>query len=208
MLKPVLTLSLAAALALPAFSAQAQRMYKCVDSSGKVYYTQIPPKECQGQSTQELSKQGRIVKENVVLTPEQRAAKEAEAKKKAEADRIAGEERRKAMALLNTYSSEQDIEDARARSLKAVDDAIKVAERRIAEAQKRRDGFEKEKEFYAKKAPPPKLQQDIQQTELEMKNQKELADAKRKEVSTINAKYDDDKRRFHELTTARASGKR
>jgi hypothetical protein len=207
MLKPVVLLSLAAALSLPAASAQAQRMYKCVDAKGKVYYTQIPPKECQGQTTQELSKQGRIVKENVVLTPEQLAARDAQAKKKAEEDRAAADDRRKATALLNTYASEKDIEDARSRALKVVDDAIKAAERRVAEAQKRREGFEKEKEFYAKKAPPPKLQQDIQQTELEIKNQRELADAKKKEVGTINAKYDEDKRRYHELT-ARAPGKR
>jgi len=200
MLKPASAFLLAAALALPAASVQAQRTYKCTDAKGKVYYTQIPPKECLGHTTQELSKQGRVVRENVVLTPEQKAAKEAEAKKKTEQDRLASEERRKAAALLNTYSSEKDIEEARARALKQVEDAIRTAESRVVEAQKRRAGFEKEKEFYAKKAPPPKLQQDIQQTELEMKNQRELADAKKKEIGTINAKYDDDKRRYLDLT--------
>jgi hypothetical protein len=206
MLKSASLLAAAAVLTLAAGAAQAQRMYKCTDPQGKVYYTQIPPKECQGLTTQEMSKQGRVVKENVVLTPEQRAAQEAEKKKKAEQERLAGEERRRAAALLNTYSSEKDIEEARSRALKQLDETIRAAENRVAEAEKRRAGFEKEKEFYAKKAPPPKLQQDIQQLELEIQNQRELADSKKKEIGNINAKYDEDRKRYLELT--RSSAKR
>ena len=197
-------LRLLAALALlaPAIAAQAQpgRMFKCVDPQGKTYYTQVPPKECQGQTTQELSRQGIVKKQNEVLTPEQIAAREAETKKKAEEDRLAGEERRKNMALLNTYSSEKDIEEARARALKQAQEQIAATEKSIAEGEKRRESFEKEKEFYVKKPMPQKLEQDIQNNEIAIKNNRGLLDAKKKEIVTINAKYDDDKRRFIELT--------
>ena len=118
----------------------------------------------------------------------------------AEEDRLAGEERRKNMALLNTYSSEKDIEEARTRALRQAEEAIKQTEKRITEAEKRRKDFEREKEFYAKKGPPPKLLQDIQNAEIELKNQHDLLDAKRKEIGTINARYDEDKRRYLELT--------
>jgi hypothetical protein len=196
-------LYLAAALAaLPVASAHAQRMYKCVDAKGKVYYTQIPPKECQGQATQELSRQGRVVKEHEVITPEKQAAREAERKRKAEQEKLAGEERRKAAALLNTYSSEKDIEDARRRALKLAEDAIKASEKRITDAQKRRATYEKEKEFYAKTKLPEKLLQDIQNADLEIKNQQELMGLKKKEIGSINARYDDDRRRYVELTRA------
>ena len=56
----IVVLSLAAAS--PALAQQ--RMYKCVDDKGKVYYTQVPPKECLGKETQELSRQGQVVKRN------------------------------------------------------------------------------------------------------------------------------------------------
>ena len=39
-------------------AAAQQRMYKCVDARGKVYYTQVPPPECLGRDTQELDKSG------------------------------------------------------------------------------------------------------------------------------------------------------
>src|SRR5438093_12194896 len=37
-------------LALAPAAAQ-ERMYKCVDARGKVYYTQVPPPECLGRDT-------------------------------------------------------------------------------------------------------------------------------------------------------------
>ena len=184
-------------------TAQAQqKIYRCVDAKGKTYVTQTPPPECLGKTTQELSGQGRVVKENKVLTPEQIAAQEADKKQKTEQDQRTQEERRKNAALLNTYSSVKDIDEARTRALKQAEDAIKQTSTRIGEAQKRRDGLEKEKEFYAKKGAPPKLQQDIENADNELKNQRELLDAKKKEIATINTRYDGDKLRYTELTKA------
>src|SRR3989442_12863517 len=108
-------------------AAAQQRMYKCVDARGKVYYTQVPPPECLGRDTQELDKSGTPMRKSqtpAALTPEQQRAREAELKKKIEAEERAKEERRKNTALLNTYSSEKDIDDARARALKEAELAI------------------------------------------------------------------------------------
>ncbi len=189
-------------------AAAQQRMYKCVDARGKVYYTQVPPPECLGRDTQELDKSGTPMRKSqtpAALTPEQQRAREAELKKKIEAEERAKEERRKNTALLNTYSSEKDIDDARGRALKEAQAAIADTEKRIAEAQKRKKELESEKEFYVKKPMPLRLKQDIANNEIEIKNQTELLDAKKKEISIINAKYDSDKRRYVELT---AQGKK
>lgn len=191
--------ALAVVVAAPGALAQA-KMYKCVDASGKTYYTQTPPKECTGRTLDELDKRGNVTRRNEVLTPEQQAAREAARKKKIEDDTAAKEERRKNTALLNTYSSEQDVEEARTRALKAGNEAIKDTEKRIANGEKRRATLEQEMEFYKKAALPPKLKQDLQNNENEIKNQKELLDVKKKELGLINAKYDEDKRRFLELT--------
>lgn len=203
---PLIAITAAAMLVL-SDGAHAQRMYKCVDAQGKTYYTQTPPKECLGRTMEEMDKRGNVTRRNEVLTPEQQAAREVERKKKAAEEAAAKEERRKNAALLNTYSSEKDIEDARARALKNGGDAIKETEKRIADAQARRKKLEQEKEFYKKGPAPAKLTQDIQQNEVEIKNQQELLEVKKKELVTINAKYDEDKRRYLELTQSGAGRK-
>ena len=195
--------SVLALAAMPA-SAQSQKMYKCKDSKGKTYYTQTPPAECLGKEMDELSTQGRVLKKREgALTPEQLAAREAEEKRKKEEEALAREEKRKNQALLNTYSSEKDIEDGRQRALKQSEQAAKEIEKRIAETQKRAKALAAEKEFYLKKPMPKKLQDDIKNNDMDLKTQEEALAAKKKELGEINAKYDEDKRRYLQLTGAK-----
>ncbi len=192
-------------------AAAQERMYKCVDARGKVYYTQVPPPECLGRDTQELNKSGTLIRKNpavIPLSPAQEQAREAERRKKIEDEEKSKEERRKNLALLNTYSSEKDIEDARARSLAEAQGAIEDTERSIAGAQKRQKELEAEKEFYVKKPMPFKLKQEIANNEIQIRNQTVLLDAKKKEISTINAKYDEDRRRYIELTSGKGAAQR
>lgn len=188
-------------LTLPAHGQAPKRMYKCTDAKGKVYVTQTPPPECLGRPTDVLNSRGAVVaRDEGALTAEQAAQRDEEKKRKAEQDAAAKEERRRSAALLNTYSNERDIEDARARALKENDAAIKQTETKIADVLKRQKQLEGEKEFYVKKGLPGKLQDDLRNNEIELKNQQELLEAKKKQSATINAKYDDDKKRYLELT--------
>ena len=192
-------------------AAAQERMYKCVDARGKVYYTQVPPPECLGRDTQELNKSGTLIRKNpaaIRLSPAQEKAREAERRKKIEDEERSKEERRKNLALLNTYSSEKDIEDARARSLAEAQGAIEDTERSIAGGQKRQKELEAEKEFYVKKPMPFKLKQEIANNEIQIRNQTVLLDAKKKEINTINAKYDEDRRRYIELTSGKPASQR
>ena len=185
---------------IPGLAAAQTGMYKCVDAKGKTYYTQVPPKECLGRATEELSRGGQVIRRNEVITPEQRAAAEEEKKKKAELEQRDRAETRKNMALLNTYSSEKEVEDTRARALKENEAAIKDIENKIAGAMKTRKNFESEKEFYKNKPLPPKLQDDIRNNDSVINSQQQLLEAKKKEVIHINARYDEDKKRYVELT--------
>jgi len=182
-------------------------MYKCVDAKGKIYYTQTPPRECLGRDIEELSRQGRVTKTLVApQTAEEKAAQEEERKKKQEQEAITREEKRKNQALLNTYPAEKDIEEARVRALKDNELAIKETQYRLAGEEKRKKELDAEKEFYVKKPMPPKLGDDIKTNEVQLKNQRELLEAQKKQVATINAKYDEDKKRFLELTRGSPSG--
>lgn len=203
-IRTTLQAALIVAAAACASTAMAQaKLYKWTDANGKVHYTDKLPTESAGRASEELNKHGTVMRKNSApLTAEERADREQERKRKLEEAAVAKEQRRKDLALLNTYSTERDIEEARARALKANEEAIKDAERKLAEARKRGEKLKAEAEFYAKAPMPRQLQQDISINELEIKAQTEVAEAKRKDVVAINAKYDDDKRRFDDLTRA------
>ncbi len=194
----------AAALAGPA---AAQKLYKYTDANGKVVYTDKMPSEASGKANEQLNRQGTVTKRNdAAPTADQAAAKEAERKAKLDQEVAAKEEKRKNMALLNTYSSEQDIADARARALQVNVDAIKEAEQKLGEVQKRQKTLADEAEFFKKKPMPAVLKQDIQVNEAAIASHTELVDKKKKETEAINAKYDEDLRRFRELVKSGAVG--
>jgi Domain of unknown function (DUF4124) len=210
MLRSAVLLLFTAAAVAPAWAQQPQKMYKCVDSKGKVYYTQLPPPECVGRASQEMSKSGTVVikRNEAPPTAEQRAKmeadKEAERKRKIEEEQRKKDEQRQTAALLNTYTNEKDIEEARTWALKENAAAIAETEKRIQAALKRQQELSAQKG----KAPVKKLEEDLQSVEVEIKNQQDALEARRKKESTINAKYDDDKRRFVELTRKQAPAKK
>jgi len=194
----------AACLATPAI---AQQLYKYTDpATGRTIYTDKVPAEQAGKANEQLSRQGMVVKRNeAALTAEQIAAREAERKRKFDEDIAAKEEKRKNQALLNTYPREKDIDEARERAIKANEDAVKDAERKLADVQKRKQALAAEAEFYAKRPMPAQLKRDVQQNEVELKATTELVEKKKQEIDAINARYDEDQRRYRELTKAGAS---
>jgi hypothetical protein len=196
----ILVFAILLALAVAPASAQSGPIKKCVDSKGKTYYTQTPPPECLGKEVEDLSKQGNVIRrQEAMLTPEQLAAREAEEKRKKEAEAQAKEEKRKNQALLNTYATEKDIEDGRKRALDQAEQATKEIQKHIAESKKRAKALEAEKEFYAKKPMPKKLQDDIRNNEADIQLQESSLAGRKKELDEINAKYDEDLRRYREL---------
>jgi hypothetical protein len=196
---------IAAALALP-LAAQAQTTYRCTGSDGKKYYGSTIPMQCGGQPVEQLNSQGRVMRR---IDPEgdekAKAEKEAVEAKKREEEIATREETRRSRALLATYTSERDIEDARTRALADNQKAVIDVQGKIDAIKKRRAGFDKELEFYKGKEPPQRLTSDIKNAEIDLKAQEDLMAAKKKEVASINSKYDEDKKRYQELT---AKGKK
>ena len=185
--------------------------YRCVGKDGKKYYGSTLPPACIGEPVEQLNTSGMVVRR---INPEgdekERAVKEAEAKKKREDEAGAREAARRNRALLATYTSEQDIDEARSRALADNEKALKDVELRIDAIRKRQASYGKELEFYkgSNKA-PARLQDDIRDAEIDLQAQENLLAAKKKDVDTINAKYDLDKQRYLELTgkDAAARGK-
>ena len=203
-LKIVIALAVVAS-ALP-LALQAQSIH-CVGKDGKKYFGQTVPPQCLGQAVEYVDKSGNVVKRvAAALTPEQRAAREAEDRKNAEAAALAKDEARRNRALIETYTSEKDIDFARQRTLKDNEVVVKEIESRVGQIEKRGQELQKEMEFYqGKNKPPAKLAEDVKNNEIDLNSQRQLLTAKKKEVDSINAKYDDDKKRFIELSKGSAA---
>jgi hypothetical protein len=201
MLRALLAAGLGLALAAAASDSLAQS-FRCVGKDGRKYYGQTVPPQCAGVPVEQLNKQGVVVKR---IDPQADAArqaqKEADESRKRQEDAATKEETRRNRALLATYTSEADIEAARKRALADNERAVQEVETRIGFIKKRQADLAKEQEFYkGKSKPPAKLDEDVKNAEIDLRAQQSLLEAKRKEVNSINAKYDEDKRRFAELT--------
>ncbi len=172
-----------AILALP-FAAQAQS-FRCVGSDGKKYYGSSVPPQCLGRPVEELNAQGMVSKRfDAAASADERAKKEAEDADRKKREAISKEQGRKDNALLASYTSEKDIEAARGRALEGVLKATAEVEERIAALKKRRG------------AP----NQDVKTIDVDLKAQEGLLAVKRKEMDSINTKYDEDKKRYIEIT--------
>ncbi len=161
----------ALAIAILALPFAAQaQSYRCVGADGKKYYGSSVPPQCLGRPVEELNAQGMVSKRFDAA-----ASADERAKK---------EQGRKDNALLASYTSEKDIEAARGRALEGVLKATAEVEERIAALKKRRG------------AP----NQDVKTIDVDLKAQEGLLAVKRKEMDSINAKYDEDKKRYIEIT--------
>jgi chromosome segregation ATPase len=207
----------AAALMLAPLAAHAQPKeqytYRCTGKDGRKHYGQTLPQACLGRPLELINKQGLVVKR---IDPEAeekaRIAKEADAEKKREMDAAQKDAMRRNQALLATYTSEKDIEESRARALREHKYQLEEVENRIDEIKKRQARFEKDLAVYkeaGKGEPPSRLREEITNAQIDLKAQQGLLDAKKKEAAGINARYDEDRRRYREAIGAapRASTK-
>jgi hypothetical protein len=205
---PYLAVFAATALMVAPLVAQAQNRdeytYRCTSKDNKKYYGQTIPPPCIGQPLELINKQGMVVGR---IDPEgdekARVAKEAEAQKKREMEAAQKDAQRRHRALLATYTSEKDIEEARTRALSEHHNQVQEVEGRIDAIRKRQARHEKDLELYkdgGKGDPPARLKEEVTNAEIDLRAQETLLAAKKREAEGINARYDEDRRRYQEAT--------
>jgi hypothetical protein len=206
---PYLAVLAATGLMIAPLVAQAQKRdeqytYRCTGKDAKKYYGQTIPPACLGQPLELINKQGMVVKRIDPQGDEKaRLAKEAEEQKRREMEVAQKDAQRRHRALLATYTSEKDIEEARGRALREHQMQLQEVETRIEAIRKRQAHHEKDLELYkesGKGTPPARLQEEITNAEIDLKAQETLLAAKKKEAEGINARYNDDRRRYQEAT--------
>jgi hypothetical protein len=102
-----------------------QKIYKCQNEKGEIYFSQTyDPAKCGGGGAQ-LNAQGVAVKSiDRIKTPEEIAAEKAQAEKEAEAKRIADAQAHQDQVLMQSYASEDELVRVHQDELKVLDTEI------------------------------------------------------------------------------------
>lgn len=204
--RTLVSLTIAAVLAGPALAQKKPKpggsgpvMYKCVDGRGKVFYSDQFTTECR--QPQEMNRQGRVVKKYETLRPgvaPKPAADEGGGRKDS------AERQRRDRALTATYTSEEEIDLARDRSLAIPLQAVKTAETRLAKANQELFDLKLQADRLAgqQKAIPPHLLEEIDAKQKEVSALEADLQQKKNYVESVRARYEADKLRYRELKTA------
>ncbi len=191
---------LAAWLALGALSAAAAGVYKWTDDQGVVHYSDQMPADAVNRGGVVFDKQGRQIKKiDATLTPAQAKAKEVEDERLRVIAKVQEDKARRDLALVHSYTSEEEIDFARIRALLAVESQLKSAEAYVADLTKRQQDLKKNKLEYGAKPVPPTLDSELAGLDEELARQDKVLAQRRAEITAINTKYEADKLRWREL---------
>ena len=204
-MKSHIFIALAATLALATSGASgAAKLYKWVDEKGQVHYSESMPPEYKDKSSTELDKRGRVLRKNEAAPPVETARLDDDAlvRKRLEEKRLY-QQRRRDSALINTYTTEAEIDIARDRNLALPMQAIKGIEPRLKAAWARLEALKSQSESFTKagKPVPEALKEDLAMQEREVAQLEGEMRAKQTEATNIREKFDADKIRFRELTS-------
>lgn len=197
-----ISLMLSISFSLPAEA----KLYKWVDENGTTHYGETIPPEYANKDRAELNKSGRVIKKQDVLTPEElraaRTAKEQEEAEKRADEKAALEKKRHDKALVDTYSSSDEIDLARRRNLQQVELRINGINANIKMANNNLLGLQKEADTYTKanKPIPASLQEDLKEVQTRLDKLQNDLEKSQAEKTAMNARYDADKARYRELT--------
>ena len=197
-------LILLAVLALPS----AHAAYRCVDPKGITHIGDTPPPGCATVMMYEVTPKGKVLREiPPSLTTEQIKAKELEAERKKAADKAAAEQRRKDLALLNSYGTEKEFDVARDRNIEPIKARIASVKDRVAAIDKRITTIEEESEFYKSgkskgskgREVPATLTQELARLQKERETLSKALPAHEKEIEQLRTRFDADKQRWMTL---------
>jgi len=180
-----------------AFSLNAEaKLYKWVDSNGTTHYGETIPPEYANREAVKLDK-GRIQQRDDVRAKS--GQKQTVRDPAAEKDRIEAE--RHDNALINTYSSEKEIDLARDRNLQQVEARINSYRTLLKSAGENLASLQQEQErlIQQKRKIPKSLEEDLDEAQQRIDNFQADLDNSQREQEMVKARYAADKARYREL---------
>lgn len=182
-----------------ASQAWAQRIYTCVDASGRRLSSDRPILECIDREQRVLTPSGTLYRK---LSPSYTAAERAELDEKA---RAAAEEksrqveaRQRSRALLTRYPTQDVLNRERAAALATVDDVIATANQRVSELRAERQQLDREA---AQGKAPAGVKSAIEDNERRLKAQERFIVDQREESLRITQRFDEMQQQLNTLWT-------
>ncbi len=195
-------------IALPTGELAAGKLYKWVDKNGEVHYGDKIPPEYSQQGHTELNQQGVTVK--TIESPRTEAQLAEEQRKQhvlAEEKRHAADQVTRDRALLNSYTSEHDITQARDSKLAILESEISMNASHSGKLEQRLATQRQEASRLAKQgAPvPEKLQKDMLEAKTQIEKYTAFIKSRQTEQEAIQQQAGNDLQRFRELTAGAPS---
>jgi len=190
----------AVAAMLLAASVSGAGMYKWIDDQGVVHYSDKAPPDVPPKGESVLDKQGREVKKiEPPPSPAQIKAKEEEDQRQHALAKVKEDQARKDKALMQSYTSEDEIDIARTRAVSTIDSQINSAQAYSADLTSRQQNIAKQKAKYAGKPIPAELDHESAAIDAELSHQLILIRQKQEELTMTATRYDAVKQRWHEI---------
>jgi hypothetical protein len=184
----------------------AERIYKWVDENGEIQYGDRVPPQYATTERSVMNDQGQTVKVyEAPKSPEEKAEAQAFVKQQAEEKKVAEQQAVLDRSLLSTYSSEEDMLLARDSKVASVETLIQLTNSRIDSMQKRLKDLTNEATEFERsgKKLPESLVNQMKNLKEQIEHNKDFLKTKQDEKGQIASKFDEDIKRYRELTSGR-----
>jgi len=177
------------------------KLYKWVDNKGITHYGEVIPPEYADKQKDTLKKSGMLEKRpEAIDTNSVKAKQEAENKRKLDSQ-AAMEQQRRDNALLNTYSNENEIDQARDRSLVLINARIESNKMLLKSSQTTLEGhkLELENRTKTKKPIPASLTSDIERSESRILGFQTELNKSESELAAVKERFEKEKLLYRKL---------
>jgi len=177
--------------------------YRWVDQNGKVQYSDVMPPSQAGRGHKELDKQGRVIKEvqRSQMTPGNEKDQAEMAARLALEKRRQREQHRRDMALLSTYTHENEIALTRDRALELENLNIRGLQTRMDRAAEKlaKANTQLSASRAAGKPEPAGIIQMRNEAQRELALISESMNHRNRAIENIHKRFEEDRARFREL---------
>lgn len=195
----------AAALSLPLVDASAATVYCCDDANGRPLCGDVLPAACYGRAYREMGPQGTIKRQVAApLSADEIARRKADEQRRKDDEARQVKQRRLDQALLETYSSVEDIDRRRDREIAEIERTVAETRTRETELRAKRKRLEQDAEFYKGRPVPRELTTNIRAIDSELATFGAIFDGKAQELEAARARFAADRARYTELMGAGA----
>jgi hypothetical protein len=160
-----------------------------------------PPTRGPGSPVTVMDNQGRVLKTlQAPPSKEELAAQASEEERQRDKVKADAEQARKDRILLDSYTTEAEIDLARNRASQALEQQMEIARNYTASLSKRQGELQKRKAELGVKGLPPEEEQELGRLQAEIEVQNASVMQKKQDLERIIARYAADKRRWQEIS--------